>query len=168
LRRCIGLGSKQVVEVLVSGGAATAGPPLGPALGPLGVNVKLIVDKINELTSDFKGMRVPVKVIVDVDTKEFDIEVGIPTTSALIAKEANIEKGSSNPGKEYVGDLSFEQVVKISRIVNQKVNLSDIKKVVLQVLGTCVSMGVSVDGKDPKDVSRLVREGEYDDKIYRD
>lgn len=162
------MGSKQVVEVLVSGGAATAGPPLGPALGPLGVNVKLIVDKINELTSDFKGMRVPVKVIVDVDTKEFDIEVGIPTTSALIAKEANIEKGSSNPGKEYVGDLSFEQVVKISRIVNQKVNLSDIKKVVLQVLGTCVSMGVSVDGKDPKDVSRLVREGEYDDKIYRD
>jgi large subunit ribosomal protein L11 len=160
------MGSKQVVEALVSGGAATAGPPLGPALGPLGVNVKLIVDKINEMTKDFKGMRVPVKIIVDVDTKEFEIEVGIPTTTALIAKEANIEKGSSNPGREFVGNITFDQVLKISRITNQKLKLDDLKKVVLQVLGSCVSMGVTVDGEDPKIITRRVREGEYDDKIY--
>jgi len=160
------MGKKQVVEALVSGGAATAGPPLGPALGPLGVNVKQIVDKINELTADFRGMRVPVKIIVDVDTKEFEIEVGIPTTSALIAKEAGIEKGSSNPGKEFVGNLSMEQVVSIAKIVNRKINLSDLKKVVLQVIGTCVSMGVKVENMDPKEVTRLVKEGKYDDVIY--
>jgi len=160
------MGKKQVVEVLVSGGAATAGPPLGPALGPLGVNVKLIVDEINERTKDFKGMRVPVKVIVDVDTKEFEIEVGIPTTTALIAKEANIEKGSSQPGREFVGNISFDQVLRISKIVNQKLGLPDLKKVVLQVVGSCVSIGVTVDGKNPKEVTRIIKEGLYDEKIY--
>ena len=160
------MGKKQVIEALVSGGAATAGPPLGPALGPLGVNVKQIVDRINELTSDFRGMRVPVKIVVDVDTKEFEVEVGIPTTSALIAKEAGIEKGSGAPGREYVGNLSMEQVVNIARIVNKKVHLNDLKKVVLQVIGTCVSMGVKIENMDPKEVTRLVREGKYDDVIY--
>ncbi len=160
------MGKKQVVEALVSGGSATAGPPLGPALGPLGVNVKQIVDQINEKTKDFKGMRVPVKIIVDVDTKEFEIEVGIPTASALIAKEAGIEKGSSNPGREFVGDLTFDQVVKISRIINQKLEMDDLKKVVLQVIGTCVSMGVTIEGMNPKEVTAKVKNGEYDDKIY--
>jgi len=154
--------NKQVIDVLVSGGEATAGPPLGPKLGPLGVNVKAVVDKINELTKDFKGMKVPVKVIVDVDTKEFDVEVGIPTVSALIAKEAGIEKGSSEPGRVYVGNLSFEQVIKISRIVNQKLKLENLKSVALQVIGTCVSMGIKVDGKDPKVVTKEVKEGLYD------
>ncbi|MHC1590127.1 MAG: 50S ribosomal protein L11, partial [Candidatus Hecatellaceae archaeon] len=70
------MGEKKTVEALVSGGQATAGPPLGPALGPLGVNVPAIVSKINELTSDFSGVKVPVKVIVDIDTKEFEVEVG--------------------------------------------------------------------------------------------
>jgi len=158
---------KQVVEALVSGGAATAGPPLGPQLGPLGVNVKAVVDKINELTADFKGMKVPVKIIVDVETKEFEVEVGIPTVSALIAKEAGIEKGSSEPGRVFVGNLTFDQVLKISRIINQKIGLDNLKSVALQVIGTCVSMGVKVDGKDPKLVTREVKEGKYD-KYFED
>lgn len=157
---------KQIVEALINGGSATAGPPLGPALGPLGVNVKLIVDKINEKTKEFRGMRVPIKVIVDVDTKKFEVEVGIPTTSALIAKEIGIEKGSSNPGREFVGDLSFDQVIKISSVINQKISLTDLKKIILQVIGTCVSMGVKINGLDPKEASKKVKEGEYDDKIY--
>ncbi len=160
------MGKKQVVEALISGGEATAGPPLGPALGPLGVNVLQVVNKINELTRDFKGLKVPIKVIVDVDTKEFEVEVGIPTTSALIAREAGIEKGSSNPGNEMVGNITFDQLLKISRIVNQKIKLKDLKKVILQVIGTCVSMGVTIDGIDPREMTKLVKEGKYDDKIY--
>jgi large subunit ribosomal protein L11 len=65
------MSEKKVVETLVSGGKATAGPPLGPALGPLGVNVLAIVNKINELTETYSGMKVPVKIIVDAETKEF-------------------------------------------------------------------------------------------------
>ena len=63
----------EVVEVLVQGGKATAAPPLGPALGPLGVNIGQIVADINKKTGDFAGMQVPVKVSVDSDTKEYKI-----------------------------------------------------------------------------------------------
>ncbi|HIQ13075.1 MAG TPA: 50S ribosomal protein L11 [Thermoprotei archaeon] len=155
-------GNKQVVDVLISGGEATAGPPLGPKLGPLGINVKAVVDRINELTKDFRGMKVPVKIIVDVDTKEFQVEVGIPTVSALIAKEAGIEKGSSEPGRKYVGDLTFDQIVKISKMIIPKLKINNLKSVVLQVIGTCVSMGIKIDGKDPKIVTKEVKEGFYD------
>jgi len=92
----IKMAEKKVVEALIEGGKATAGPPLGPALGPLGVNVLAIVNKINELTKPYSGMKVPVKIHVNVDTKEFEVEVGVPTTSALIVKELGIEKGSGN------------------------------------------------------------------------
>ena len=58
------MADKKVVELLISGGQATAGPPLGPALGPLGVNTMAVVNRINELTRDYAGMKVPVKVAV--------------------------------------------------------------------------------------------------------
>jgi large subunit ribosomal protein L11 len=160
------MSKKQTIEALVSGGAATAGPPLGPALGPLGINVLAVINRINELTKDFKGLKVPVKVIVDLDTKEFEVEVGIPTASALILKEAGVEKGSSNPGSEFVGDISFDQLIRVARIIGQKTHISDLKKAVLQVLGTCVSMGITIDGSDPRDITKKVKEGEYDQMIY--
>lgn len=90
-----------VVEALVPGGKASAGPPLGPALGPLGVNVAQVVAKINEQTKDLNGMQVPVKVIVKSRT-EFEIEVGTPPTSALIIREIGVEKGSGD--KTIVGE----------------------------------------------------------------
>ena len=77
----------ETIEVLVEGGKASAGPPLGPALGPLGVNVMQVVNAINEKTKHFDGMKVPVKVIVDPKTKGFEIEVGTPPVTALILKE---------------------------------------------------------------------------------
>ena len=94
------MGDKKTVSALVTGGEASAGPPLGPALGPLGINVLQVVNTINDKTKDFSGMKVPVKVEVDPDTKKFTIEVGIPPTTALIAKEAGITKGSGTAGKE--------------------------------------------------------------------
>ena len=69
------------VKALISGGKATAGPPLGSALGPLKVNVKAIVDKINEKTKNYSGMTVPIVVKVDPNTKNFEIEVSTPQTS---------------------------------------------------------------------------------------
>jgi len=157
------LGEKKTVEALVSGGQATAGPPLGPALGPLGVNVPAIVSKINELTSDFSGVKVPVKVIVDIDTKEFEVEVGTPPTVALIVKELGVEKGSGNPKEEKIGNLSLEQVKKIARIKLGQSYAKTLKSAALEVLGTCVSMGVTVEGKDPKEVQREMREGVHDE-----
>jgi len=91
---------KKTVEVLVSGGQATAGPPLGPALGPLGVNVLAIVNKINELTKDFSGMKVPVKVTVDPETKEFEITVG--TSKRARASLAQKKSATSPWSRLYV------------------------------------------------------------------
>jgi len=154
------MGEEKTIEALVSGGKATAGPPLGPALGPLGVNVLSIVNKINELTGDFMGMKVPVKVIVDTDTKEFDVEVGTPPTAALIVKELGIEKGSGNPKEEKVGDLSVEQVGRIAKSKMSQTYAKDIKSAAKEVLGTCVSMGVTIEGKDPKEVQKAIDKGE--------
>jgi len=157
------MSEKKVVEALVGGGQATAGPPLGPSLGPLGVNVLAIVNKINELTKAYAGMKVPVKVIVDPDTKAFEVEVGTPTTSALIVKELGIEKGSGTPLTQKVGDLKMDSVVKIAKLKQEKLLSKTLKSAVKEVLGVCVSMGVTVEGKEPKDVQKEIDKGAYDD-----
>jgi len=162
------MGEKKTIEALVPGGQATAGPPLGPALGPLGVNVMAIVNKINELTKDFGGMKVPVKIIVDVDTKEFEVEVGTPTTSALIVKELGIEKGSGDPGKQKVGNLTIQQAIKIAKMKRQELLAKSLKKAAKEVLGSCVSMGVTVEGKDPREVQREIDEGKYDELFEKE
>jgi large subunit ribosomal protein L11 len=156
------MGEKKIVELLVNGGQATAGPPLGPALGPLGLNVLAVVNKINELTKDYAGMKVPVKVIVDPETKQFEVNVGTPTTSALIVSELKIEKGSGNPKAQKVGNLSMEQLIRIAKIKRSELLSKTLKNAAKEVLGTCVSMGVTVDGKDPKDVLREIDDGKYD------
>ena len=157
------MADKKVVELLVSGGQATAEPPLGPALGPLGVNVMIIVNKINELTKDYAGMKVPVKVAVDPDTKEFDVSVGTPTASALIVSELKIEKGSGTPNTAKVGNLDMEQVLRITKIKHHELLAKNLKVAAKEILGSCVSMGVTVDGKDPREVQREIDEGKYDE-----
>ena len=154
---------KKVIELLVSGGQATAGPPLGPALGPLGVNVLAVVNKINELTKDYGGMKVPVKVTVDPETKEFEVEVGTPTTSALIVSELKIEKGSATPNTQKVGNLTLEQVLKIAKLKRPELLSKTLKAAAKEVLGSCVSMGVTVEGKDPREVQKEIDEGKYDE-----
>jgi len=156
------MGEKKVVEALVSGGQATAGPPLGPALGPLGVNVLAIVNKINEVTKDYSGMKVPVKIIVDVETKEFEVSVGTPTTSALIVSELGVTKGSGAPKTEKIGNLSTEQVVRIAKVKGTELLAKNLKAAVKEVLGSCVSMGVTVEDKDPREVQKEIDEGKHD------
>lgn len=156
------LGEKKQVEALLSGGEATAGPPLGPALGPLGVNVLQIVNRINELTKGYAGMKVPVKVIVDIDTKAFEVEIGTPTTSALIVKELGIEKGSGNPKTEKAGNLTVEQVVKIAKMKLPGSYALSENSAAKEVLGSCISMGITVDGRDPREIQKEISEGKWD------
>ncbi len=160
--------AKKIVEALVAGGQATAGPPLGPALGPLGVNVLAIVNKINEVTKDYAGMKVPVKVIVDPETKEFEVTVGTPTASALIVSELKVEKGSGSPKATKVGDLSMEQLVKIAKMKRVQLLASDTKRAAKEILGTCVSMGVMVEGKDPREVQKEIEEGKHNELMEKE
>ena len=132
------------VSVMVEGGKATAAPPLGPALGPLGVPIKKIIDEINNKTKGLAGMQVPVTVIVDKVTKNFEIKVGTPPVSALIKKELGLEKGCSEAGKVRAGDLTEEQVRKIALAKFG----SDAPRYYNMVIGSARSMGVTM-GKGP-------------------
>jgi large subunit ribosomal protein L11 len=105
-------------------------------------------------------MQVPVKVIVD-DKKNVTLEVGIPPASALVLIEAGIEKGSSGEGT--VGNITVAQAIKIAKMKRQSSLSYELKKTVKEVLGTCVSMGVTVDEKPAKDVQKAIDAGEYAD-----
>jgi len=159
------MGEKKAINALVTGGEASAGPPLGPALGPLGVNVLGIVNEINNQTSGFKGMRVPVKVEVDLETKQFTVSVGTPTTSALIAKESGIPKGAAKPKTEYVGELSIDKVVSIARSKIEGSYAKNVKTAAKEVVGSCVSMGVKIEGKDAREFMAELDSGKWDSKF---
>lgn len=140
------------VSVLVEGGKASAGPPLGPALGPLGVNVGQVVAQINQETKQFAGMRVPVVVRVNPQTRAFTLVVGRPPVAALLLKEAGKEKGSGKPKTETIGDVPLDAVRKIAEAKGEDLFGRSIEQKMNQVIGTCVSLGLTVDGEDPREV----------------
>ena len=156
------MGEKKVVNALVSGGEASAGPPLGPALGPLGINILQVVNTINEKTKEFPGMKVPVKVEVDTETKQFTVEVGVPPTAALIFKEAGITKGSGTAGSNFVGNISMEGVVKISKMKLDVSYAQTTKSSAKEIIGTCLSLGIKVEDKVANDIYEDVNSGKYD------
>ncbi|MCL5440845.1 MAG: 50S ribosomal protein L11 [Candidatus Marsarchaeota archaeon] len=139
---------ESIVSGMVEGGKATTGPPFGPALGPFGVNISGIVDEINKKTADYSGIKIPVKVFVNTETKAFRVEVGSPTTSALIMKELGVQLGAKTK-EETIGNLTMEQVKKIANAKGEKIYGNTLADKVKQVLGTCNSMGVTCDGEKP-------------------
>jgi|ETN01SMinimDraft_4_1059930.scaffolds.fasta_scaffold30685_2 large subunit ribosomal protein L11 len=153
------------IDSLVEGGKATAAPPLGPALGPLGVNIGEVVGKINEMTKAFAGMKVPVKVIVDTDSKEFEVEIGTPPCSQLIKKEAKIEKGSGNPLNDKVADILIEQCIKIAKMKETALLGKNLKNKIKEVVGTCRSMGILVEGMPADEAITAINAGQFDEKI---
>lgn len=150
------------ISALVEAGKATAGAPLGPALGPLGVNIGDIVAQINEKTKSYSGMKIPVTVIVDSSTKEFEIKVGSPPTSALIKKEINLQKGTGNPKTDFVGNISMEQIKNVAKMKVDNLTSTDIKAASKEIIGTCDSMGVKVEGKRAKEIMADVDAGAFD------
>ena len=149
------------IEVLVEGGKASAGPPLGPALGPLGLNIGQIVAEINSKTKDFAGMKVPVKIIADPVTKEYSITVGTPPVSSLILQEMGIDKAPGDVPSGETVSLTMEKAVKVAKMKGDGLSAYELKERVKVVLGTAVSMHMKVDGKDPRKVQKLINEGQY-------
>lgn len=156
------MGEKKVVNALVSGGEANAGPPLGPALGPLGINILQVVNTINEKTKSFSGMKVPVKVEVDPDTKKFNVEVGVPPTAALIFTESGINKGSGTSGTNFVGNVSMESIAKIAKMKLDVSYASSIKSCAKEIVGSCLSLGIKVEDKIANEIYPDISSGKYD------
>ncbi len=156
---------EQKISSLVTGGAASAGPPLGPALGPLGVNIMEVIGAINEKTKDFEGMKVPVTVVVDSDTKKYEIEIGIPSAAALVMKEAGIQKGSGASGTEWAGEITMDAVAKVAGTKLEASYASSLKSVAKTVVGTCLALGVKIEGKTPKEITAEIDDGKWDEKF---
>ena len=155
--------AKESIDVLIEGGKATAAPPLGPALGPLKVNIGQIVAEINKKTAAFKGMKVPVKVTIDTETKVFDISIGTPPVSGLIKKELNLKKASGYPNKDKVANMAMQDVIKVAQMKRDAFFAKDMKAAAKIVIGSCNAMGILVEGKIAVDINPDVDAGMYDE-----
>ena len=152
------------IEVLVPGGQANPGPPLGPELGPTPVDVQDVVNRINEQTEAFDGMEVPVTVEYE-DDGSFSIEVGVPPTAELIKDEAGFDTGSGEPQEDFVADMSIEQVKKVAEQKASDLLAYDTKNAAKEVGGTCVTLGVTIEGEDARTFDDRVDAGDYDDVL---
>ena len=110
-------------------------------------------------------MKVPVTVSVDKKTKQWTVEVGIPSAAALILKEAGIQKGSGTSGTSWVGDVKMDSIIKVAKLKIDSSYAQDIKSAAKEIVGTCLPLGVKIDGKNPKEVTAEINSGKWDDKL---
>ena len=154
----------ETIEVLVPGGQANPGPPLGPELGPTPVDVQDVVNQINDQTAAFDGMEVPVTVEYE-DDGSFSIEVGVPPTAALVKDEVGFDTGSGEPQKNFVADMSIEQLKKVAEQKSSDLLAYDLKNASKEVAGTCASLGVTIEGEDAREFKERIDGGEFDDQF---
>ncbi len=152
---------KQSIRFLVKAGKVTPAA-LGQSLGMAGLNIGKVVADINSATKKYEGLKVPVVVSYEPGSRDYEISVSLPPTSQLLLKEAGLSKGSG--GNESAGDLSFSSVVSVAKSKIDSLG-GNLKRAVLQVLGTCVSMGLTVDGKNPRVVQQEVKDGKYNSEL---
>ena len=150
------------IAVLIKAGKATPAS-LGQSVGMAGLNIGKVVADINGATKNYEGMKMPVIISYDVKTKDYKIIVNLPPTSQLILKAAGIEKAAKPDDKAPVGNVTIKQLIDI---VNKKsASFKDLKTGLLQVIGSCLSMGVTVEGKNAKEMQKEVKEGKFDSQI---
>jgi len=152
----------ETIEVLVPGGQVDPGPPLGPELGPTPVDVQAVVQQINDETAAFDGTEVPVTVTYE-ENGSFEIEVGVPPTAELIKDEAGFETGSGKPHTDFVADLTVDQVRQIAEQKQADLLSYDLRNAAKEVVGTCVTLGVTIEGEDPREFKERIDGGEYDE-----
>ncbi len=157
-----------IIKLLVEGGAMQPGPALAQKIGPLGLNVGQIIQKVNDATKNFKGLKVPVELDVTPSTKDVEVHVFSPPTSELVKKELGIEKGSGTQKKMNVANASIEQIISVAKTKQQNLLSKDLKSAVKMVLGTCVSLGVLVENKLAKEIEKEIDEGKYDKEIAQE
>lgn len=162
------MGKQEKLELLVEGGKAAPGPASAPKLSAMKINVSDVFKEINEKTKPYAGMQVPVRVLIDADTKRFEITIGTPPVSGIIKKEIGIElakitEEDKTKGKTTVGNLNMDSVVKIAKMKQDALLARDLRAAVKQVVGTANSLnGVLVENKRPKEIIKEIDEGKWD------
>lgn len=144
---------------------ASGGPPIGPAVGPTGINIKDVVDTVNEKTMLFKGLTVPVRIVCDPETKQFEIFIETPSTASLLLKEIGLQKGSPSCSDNKIGDMKLDQIMNVVEAKKEIFLNRTYKGAIKSVLGTALSIGVTVEGEDPRKIQKRIENGDYDDRI---
>jgi large subunit ribosomal protein L11 len=132
-----------VIKLQIPGGQARPAPPVGPALGGAGVNIKAFCEEFNTRTKEQLGITIPVVITVFQD-RTFKFITKTPPVAVLLLRAAKVEKGSGEPNKKKVGSVSMKQVRDIATQKLPDLNCTDVEAAVRTVLGTARSMGVSV------------------------
>jgi large subunit ribosomal protein L11 len=153
------------VKLLVDGGNMKPGPTLSQNLGPIGIPINSVIQKINEATKSFEGIQVPVELNIEPSTKEFDVKVFSPPASGLIKKELGIEKGSGAQKKIKVANASIEQIISLAQAKMQNLLCKDIKSAVKTIVGTCTSLGILIENKPATEIEKEIDDGKYDKEI---
>ncbi len=138
----------KVVKLQVRGGAANPSPPVGPALGAAGVNIMEFCKQFNARTQDKQGKILPVSITVYKD-KSFEFVVKTPPAAMQILEAAKAKKGSSEPNRNKVATVSWDQLRVIAEDKMQDLNAFTIESAMLMMAGTARSMGVNVSGEAP-------------------
>jgi len=131
------------IKLQIPAGQANPAPPVGPALGQHGVNIMEFCKAFNEKTAKEQGMIIPVILTVYKD-RSFSFITKTPPAAVLIKKALNLEKGSSEPNREKVGELSRSQVEEIARIKLKDLNARTLESAVKIIEGTAKNMGIKV------------------------
>ena len=153
------------IKILADGGSMKPGPALSQQLGPAGININEVITKVNEATEGFKGMKVPVTLDVDPDTKAFEIEISSPPVSELLKKEFGIKKASGMQKKVQVANASIEQVISVAKTKMPNLLCNDLRSSIKTVVGTCGSLGILIENKMPVDIEKDIESGIYDKEI---
>ncbi|MEK6904726.1 MAG: 50S ribosomal protein L11 [Nanoarchaeota archaeon] len=159
------MAKQETLEMIVEGGKAATTPAVAQKLGPMKIPIPNVMNEINKKTSDFKGMKIPVKVTINPEDKSFSVEVGSPSVSELIKKEIGLEKGSGTPNKVKASNIAIEQLIKIAKMKHDALLSRDLKASMKQVAGSCGSLGVLVEGKLAHDIVEEINSGKYDNEI---
>lgn len=132
-----------VIKLQIEAGKATPAPPVGPALGPAGINIMQFCKDFNEKTAKDAGMIFPVVLTVYQD-KSFDFITKTPPAAVLLKKAAGIATASAKPQKDKVGKVTVAQVEEIAKSKMQDLNASSLESAVSMIKGTARSMGIVV------------------------
>ena len=156
------------IKLLVEGGKLSPGPSLSQKLGPMGLNINQVIQKVNEATNEFKGLKVPVELDIDTSTKKFDVKVFSPPVSELLKKELGIEKGSGIHKKIQVANASIEQIISVAKTKLPDLLSKNLKLALKTVVGTCVSLGILIENKPAVEIEKEIDDGVYDKEIQEE
>ena len=131
------------VKLQIAAGQANPAPPVGPALGQHGVNIMEFCKAFNEKTADQQGMIIPVILTVYKD-RTFSFITKTPPAAVLIKKAISLEKGSGEPNREKVGEITRQQLEEIAKIKLKDLNARDLDAAVKIIAGTAKNMGIDV------------------------